>query len=104
MKGGRTRGRPSADRWVVPYADFLTLLLALFVVLYASSAVDVERFHELAEGVRERFGALSPEAPPPPIPLDRPPETAAARNEQRERLEALGEELGVELELNGDDD
>ncbi|MDJ0847877.1 MAG: flagellar motor protein MotB [Myxococcota bacterium] len=93
MRGGRTRGRPSADRWVVPYADFLTLLLALFVVLYASSAVDAERFQDLAEGVRERFGALTREAPPLPIPLDRPLETTAARDEQRERLETLGEEL-----------
>ncbi len=98
MRRVPSRGRASADRWVVPYADFLTLLLALFVVLYASSAVDADRFRDLAEGVRRRFGALPGKATPPPIPLDRPFESHPARDEERERLETLGEELERRLE------
>ena len=75
MSWRRHRDGPSADRWVVPYADFLTLLLALFVVLYAASAVDAERFQDLAEGVRQRFGALS--ADTSPLPMWAPPTTSA---------------------------
>jgi len=46
---------PSHDRWLLSYADFVTLLLALFVVLYAVSAVDAQRLQELAHGVRSAF-------------------------------------------------
>lgn len=36
------------DSWLLPYADMLTLLLALFIVLFAMSEVDVKRFKQLA--------------------------------------------------------
>ncbi|MFT5444690.1 MAG: chemotaxis protein MotB, partial [Myxococcota bacterium] len=35
--------RPNQDRWLISYADYVTLLLALFVVLYAMSTVDAAR-------------------------------------------------------------
>jgi chemotaxis protein MotB len=37
----------SRDRWLISYADLLTLLLALFIVMYAAS--DKERAHQIAE-------------------------------------------------------
>lgn len=45
------------DRWIIPYADFITLLFAVFAVLYAISAVDIDRFERMSEGIRS---ALSP--------------------------------------------
>jgi chemotaxis protein MotB len=45
------------ERWLVSYADMLTLLFALFVVLYAMSQVDVTKFNSFAEGLQEGFGA-----------------------------------------------
>lgn len=42
----------SRDRWIIPYADFITLLFAVFAVLYAISAVDAERFERMSEGIR----------------------------------------------------
>ncbi len=36
------------DRWLISYADLLTLLLALFIVMYAAS--DKERAHQIALG------------------------------------------------------
>lgn len=36
------------DSWLLPYADMLTLLLALFIVLFAMSEIDVKRFERLA--------------------------------------------------------
>ena len=32
------------ESWLVPYADILTLLLALFIVLFASAQVDQKKF------------------------------------------------------------
>ena len=41
------------ESWLIPYADLLTLLLALFIVLYASSNVDQEKFNAMAEKWQE---------------------------------------------------
>src|SRR5689334_7666527 len=40
------------ERWLVSYADFITLLFAFFVVLYASSNADKEKTRQVAESVR----------------------------------------------------
>ena len=45
------------ERWLVSYADMLTLLFVLFVVLYSMSSVDQKKFAELAAGLSEGFGA-----------------------------------------------
>ncbi|MDL0435581.1 MULTISPECIES: flagellar motor protein MotB [unclassified Niallia] len=45
------------ESWLVPYADLLTLLLALFIVLYAMSSVDQKKFAALAEVFNQEFQA-----------------------------------------------
>ncbi len=35
------------ESWLIPYADILTLLLALFIVLFASSTVDAQKFEDM---------------------------------------------------------
>ncbi|OJF09866.1 OmpA/MotB family protein [Couchioplanes caeruleus] len=47
------------ERWLVSYADMLTLLFVLFVVLFSMSNVDKAKFAELAAGLSEGFGASS---------------------------------------------
>jgi chemotaxis protein MotB len=47
------------ERWLVSYADMLTLLFVLFVVLYSMSDVDNKKFAELAAGLSAGFGAQS---------------------------------------------
>jgi chemotaxis protein MotB len=37
------------ESWLIPYADILTLLLALFVVLFAMSSVDAKKFQEFSK-------------------------------------------------------
>ncbi|WP_144550455.1 flagellar motor protein MotB [Peribacillus simplex] len=43
------------ESWLVPYADILTLLLALFIVLFASSSVDSVRFQQLSNVFNQVF-------------------------------------------------
>ena len=43
------------ERWLVSYADFMTLLFATFVVLYALSQTDVANFTKLGESLRGSF-------------------------------------------------
>lgn len=37
------------ETWLIPYADMLTLLLALFIVMFAMSKVDSEKFKKVSE-------------------------------------------------------
>jgi len=37
------------DRWLVSYADFMTLLMAFFVVMYSISQVSEEKYRILTE-------------------------------------------------------
>ncbi len=45
------------ERWAVSYADMMTVLLALFIVLYAISVVDQTKFEELRTSLAIGFGA-----------------------------------------------
>ena len=47
------------ERWLVSYADMLTLLFVLFVVLYSMSDVNLKKFSELAAGLSAGFGSQS---------------------------------------------
>ena len=47
------------EAWVIPYADMLTLLMALFLVLFAMGRTDLEKFKKLAESFRQEFGGGS---------------------------------------------
>ncbi|MDK3257399.1 OmpA/MotB family protein [Blastococcus capsensis] len=61
------------ERWLVSYADMVTLLLVTFVVLYAMSQVDQAKFSALAKGLSATFGApisVTPAAAPEGSVLD----------------------------------
>ncbi len=47
------------EAWVIPYADLLTLLMAMFVALFAISNVDLMKFKKLAEGFSDALRAGS---------------------------------------------
>ena len=49
-----------SQRWVISYADFITLLFAFFVVMYAISSVNEEKYREVADTLSGVFS--SPEA------------------------------------------
>ena len=47
------------ERWLVSYADFMTLLFATFVVLYALSQLNVNEFKKVEESLRKAFSVQS---------------------------------------------
>jgi chemotaxis protein MotB len=54
----RPRAHANHERWLVSYADFITLLFAFFVVLYASSQVDHRKVGRLAMAIQVAFQEL----------------------------------------------
>lgn len=63
------------ESWLLPYADLMTLLLALFIVLFASSSIDSEKLDQMSAVFNEIFdggqGIMDHSAPTPvPIPKE----------------------------------
>jgi chemotaxis protein MotB len=48
-------GDGGGDRWLVSYADFITLLMVMFVVLYSMGQTDIKKYKQLAESMRAAF-------------------------------------------------
>jgi chemotaxis protein MotB len=53
--GGHAEEHENSERWMVTYADMLTLLLVLFIVLYAISQVNTSKFSELKSSLASAF-------------------------------------------------
>ena len=49
----------SHDRWVVSYADFVTLLFAFFVVMYSISSVNEGKYRVLSDSLDSAFGSAN---------------------------------------------
>ncbi|WP_323950350.1 OmpA family protein [Aeromonas caviae] len=49
------QGREHLDRWLVSYADYMTLIFALFVVLYSVAIVNKEEYRAVIEGMTQAF-------------------------------------------------
>lgn len=72
---------PSADRWLLSWADFVTLLLALFAAMYAGAALDPVRSDAVARSVGAALGK--------PVLVAAPPSDQDTR-EAREACDARG--------------
>ena len=47
---------PGMERWLLTYADMITLLMALFILLYTMSQVDAKKWRKVAGSVAGQFG------------------------------------------------
>jgi flagellar motor protein MotB len=48
------------ERWLVSYADFITLLFATFTALFAISNADKEKFQQMAHSLKNAFATDMP--------------------------------------------
>jgi chemotaxis protein MotB len=93
------------ERWLISYADFITLLFAFFVVMYAISVVNVGKYTVLSEALGDAFGghgaahrtntAIAAEQLPLSNILAHKRLEAAKRD--RERLQLLARRLNTAL-------
>lgn len=51
MKRKPEAEKDTTERWLLSYADFITLLMIFFVVMYAMSAVDADKYKELSSSL-----------------------------------------------------
>jgi chemotaxis protein MotB len=91
----------SHDRWLVSYADFITLLFAFFVVMYSTAQVDNKKVVRLAAAIQVAFQQLGADpATTSPAPVrefvdisNATPSVALARSAESPDLAALRKEL-----------
>jgi chemotaxis protein MotB len=102
-----------SERWLISYADFITLLFAFFVTMYSISTVDAKKMQKavtafqvaFAEGPKRLVPAPMPKAADVPFPLvvpaAKPPDLllTAVKARLEKRLEVLGENR-VELDMD----
>ena len=100
-KGRRGHGdheEHADERWLLTYADMITLLMALFVVMWSMANVNTSKFEALSASLKEAFSGQilpggkaivqpgsasedSPAAPEPPIPTILPVSESGAEDQ-----------------------
>lgn len=86
---------PSADRWLLSWSDFVTLLLAVFAALYASASVDLAKANAVSQSVGRALGGATAAAPAPP------PAAVAGSGIPSEDAERVARQLGEALAALG---
>ncbi len=95
------------ERWLVSYADFITLLFAFFVVMYALSTVNEGKYRVLSDSMVTAFrnvpintSSSLPQTLPLPIPLAQKPQAAnktpadaVARQKQRDTMRNVASDI-----------
>jgi chemotaxis protein MotB len=92
------------ERWLISYADFITLLFAFFVVMYAISIVNEGKYKVLSNALGDAFGGhgavtKTTTSVEPPLPLSSliARKRADAARRERERLNTLARDLSRTL-------
>ncbi|HBF8940627.1 TPA: chemotaxis protein MotB, partial [Clostridioides difficile] len=58
-KKNKKKDEINPDAWLATYADTITLILTFFVLLYATSVVDMEKFKNIANALKGQFSGTS---------------------------------------------
>ncbi len=56
--GGGGHDGGGSLRWLLTYADMITLLMAFFIMLYSMSVMNLNKFREVAISIRSGFGGM----------------------------------------------
>lgn len=86
-RGGHAEEHENEERWLLTYADMITLLMALFIVMFAMSTVNETKFKALQETLDGAFAAKV--LPGGPAVLQSGSSTAAERPAPQQPIQAI---------------
>src|SRR5918996_888914 len=98
MKRPPTHTRGGHDRWLISYADLVTLLLAVFTTLYAASTIDEQKLAPLSSSIREAFDASETPRVPGDAPAIVPPVAVVATQPRQDLQARLAQDLAQAIE------
>ncbi len=78
----------NTDRWLVSYADFITLLFAFFVVMYSMSSINEGKYRVLSDTMEEAF--KTPPKSPDPIQIGEERKTLKTVESTIEEINLIG--------------
>jgi len=102
MRRYRRPKKDNNDRWLITYADLITLLMIFFIVMYALSKLDAAKFEALTRSLATAFGAgaMILDSPGPAVVPGSPPEQIKDLVEANQ-LEKLKQELEQYIDESG---
>jgi chemotaxis protein MotB len=112
-RGGGTEPPSENERWLLTYADMITLLMALFMVMFSISSVNISKYKSLQSSLQEAFSGrilpggksiqerggsadrTDPSAPEPPAPAIVPTQAqkAGAHPSEEDAFRALKQRI-----------
>ena len=57
MRKRKEEKEGNGERWLLTYSDLVTLLMAFFIVMYASSSINTSKFEKVAQSLRQGFNS-----------------------------------------------
>ncbi|MET0934126.1 MAG: flagellar motor protein MotB [Mycetocola sp.] len=115
-RGSRRRAEPEEaphvdERWMASYMDMVTVLMCMFIVLFAMSTVDQEKFEKLRNSLAAGFGVTETEFADTATGVVVPPEKVDSEGEgftdidiaraELDKLLALKERISTNLAAQG---
>jgi chemotaxis protein MotB len=84
------------ERYLVTYSDLITLLLAFFIILYAMSASDPNKFNDVARALRLGFLPTSEQTSLASLPLQSPNARTKTTQEEVQMMKSVKENNDLE--------
>ena len=100
----REEDRDNHDRWMISYSDFITLLFAFFVVMYATSSINEGKYRVFGDSLSNAFlnKPIEKSAPPravkvPAVVDKRPIVTVSQKKlleqQRREKMQSIAQDI-----------
>ncbi len=100
------------ERWLLTYADLITLLMAFFMVMYSLSRVDTAKFKVMAESLANVFpvsnasyvplpGVGGQKGKEPTSAMRKPPGSVPGKNKEKKPMEKLAEQFQQLVQAEG---
>ncbi|KMT23363.1 flagellar motor protein MotB [Clostridium cylindrosporum] len=110
-KRHKEEGHPNHERWLVSYADFITVLMIFFIVMFSMSQVNATKYKQLAASLNDALGGgksiIGSDKPPltnenvAPIPEVKQMEEAKKEVEEYLKNEGLTGKVKVSIDDRG---
>lgn len=105
MSGKKVHHEEHVDEtWLIPYADMLTLLLALFIVMFAMSKTDQEKFEQVANQFNVIFSGgagIFDENGETFVPSILPNKAASNASMEQDKMNDIKESLEKQINSSG---
>jgi chemotaxis protein MotB len=96
--------KQNTDRWLLTYSDMMNNLLVLFMMLYAMSVIDAQKFKSIAQGLSDVFSQTKIAETSTSMPYEKLPNSnisMTGETQEQDEFDQLYETLKNEVKKNG---